>query len=251
MASTQTTYDITLNKDLFIDPEFKKTKNFDTYFPLKYSTIQHRFWLKIGSNARTLLTELLSIAYNKATTCITVDVSLLPKCRGFTVEMLLLELSDYGYLEAPKLKENTNLNQIKSNQSKTTATKKTGSSEPRQNPSDSAPNKTKQFISKYCDLFKSRYGSNPVINGKTSGIAKRLSESLGQEKSDFYLEAFFAMPDSLLTKNKHPLSQFEFKLNEITVFANSGKFTTYKQAQQHDQQVNVQSQIDRIKNGEL
>lgn len=128
---------------------------------------------------------------------------------------------------------------------------KNGSVEPGQNPTDFAPNKTKIFISNYCDLFKARYGSNPVINGKISGIAKRLAESLGEEKSKLYLEAFFAMPDAFLVKNRHPLAQFEFKLNEITVFANSGKFTTTRQAQQNDQSATTSNLLNDIRAGRV
>ncbi len=252
MASTKhNTYDITLNRDLFVDPDFKKFKKFDSFFPLKYSTIDHRLWEHLSSYGRLMLIQLLSIAYNEVSISFTVSTAMLHKYRGIAAEMLLLELSDLNYLQSSKLKEYLNQSHIKANLNKTTRSQKQAPAEASENLPDLSVKKTNQFISKYCELFKAKHGSNPVINGKTSGIAKRLSQSLGEEKANFYLEAFFAMPDALLFKNKHPLAQFEFKLNEITVFANSGKFTTYKQANQQDHTATVQSQIDRIKAGQL
>ena len=126
---------------------------------------------------------------------------------------------------------------------------KKGSIEPAANLPDLAPKKTNQFISKYCQLFKNRYGSNPVISQKIAGIAKRISTTLGEEKAVFYLEAFFAMPDANLVKNKHPLTQFEFKLNEITVFANSGKFTTQSEANNMDKKVVAVQTSNAFKEG--
>lgn len=244
MASEKNEYEIKLNKDLFIDPDFKKSKNFATYFPIKFSTINHRLWTQLSSNARSMLLELLSLAYAESSTCITVNADLLQRYRGVTVDMLFSELNDFKYLECPKL--NINLNEIKSksNLNKNTRDKKKGSVEPSENLPDLSANKTKLFIAKYCELFKTKYGTNPIINGKTSGIAKRLSESLSAEKAELFLQAFFALPDALLHKNRHPLNQFELKLNEITVFANTGKFTTQTQAYNQDKKIQaVQTNI--------
>lgn len=94
--------------------------------------------------------------------------------------------------------------------------------------------KTKSFIASYCDRFKFRYGSAPVIQGKDAGIAKRIAQSIGEEKMELYLDAFFSMPDAWLVKTKHPLGAFETKMNEIVVFANTGNFTTQRQANQSD-----------------
>jgi hypothetical protein len=107
--------------------------------------------------------------------------------------------------------------------------------------------KTSGFIAKYCELFKARYLSNPIVDGKSAGIAKRVSKAIGDEKSNRYLEAFFQMPDADLVKSKHPLSKFEFKLNEITVFAESGKFTPRAQASDVDREMadEMKKQKDR------
>lgn len=94
--------------------------------------------------------------------------------------------------------------------------------------------KSSAFVAAYCSRFKARWGINPLIQGKDAGIAKRLAKTISLERFEFLLDAFFEMPDSWLVKNKHPLGFFETKLNEVTVFADSGKFTTQTQARQAD-----------------
>lgn len=235
MASTYNSYDIVINKELLVDPTFEKVRKFTEFFPIKFETINSRKFERLTNSSQILLLTLVSISYRYLSLNITVNDSQLPKFRRLNVVELFSELNDFGYLECPNIKEyKEKIENKRKNITPQIPTAKKGSSEPSENLPDLSANKTKQFISKYCELFKIKYGSSPVINGKISGIAKRLSESLGEEKSKLYLEAFFAMPDSLLTKNRHPLAQLEFKLNEVTVFANSGAFVTSRQAQQQD-----------------
>lgn len=111
--------------------------------------------------------------------------------------------------------------------------------------------KANAFIAAYCEKFKSRWGSNPEITPKRSGIAGRISKNLGEDKALVYLDAYFAMPDAWVVKAKHPLELFETKLNEITVYAQSGTFTTARQATQADSAVTVSDQIQRIREGKL
>lgn len=110
-------------------------------------------------------------------------------------------------------------------------------------------NKANKFIAGYCNRFRDKYGTNPHIDGKSSGIAKRISEGLSLDKIELYLDAFFQMPDAKLIKEKHPMNQFEFKLNEIVVFANTGNFTTHRQAQQADDSVSNMILLQEIREG--
>ena len=109
----------------------------------------------------------------------------------------------------------------------------------------------KQFISRYCELWKSRHGSNPDITGKDSGIAKRLVASLSAARSEELLQAFFKIPDAFIIKAKHPLTLFELKLKEIGAFADSGNFVSQNQAVKADAYVETRSQLERIRSGEL
>lgn len=124
------------------------------------------------------------------------------------------------------------------------------SSDSLKNPTDSTK-KAKAFIAGYCERFKTRYGHNPEVLGKQAGIAKRISKTLSEEKVGLYLDAFFSIPDSWLVKSKHPLELFENKFNEIVVFANSGAFTTKREANQADASVALHTQLEQIRRGEI
>lgn len=113
------------------------------------------------------------------------------------------------------------------------------------------PKKANAFIVRYCENFKFRYGSNPVIKGKESGIAKRLAKDLSEEKISLYLDAYFQMPDAYVVKAKHPLSLLETKFNEVTVFAHSGNFMTNKQAQQADDSASNMLLLEKVRRGEV
>lgn len=111
--------------------------------------------------------------------------------------------------------------------------------------------KSNQFIAAYCERFKVRWGHNPEIFPKHAGIVKALAKTLTLEKFEFYMDAYFLMPDSWVVKAKHPLEFFQLKFNEIQVFAQSGKFMTLRQSQQADDAVAVGDQIQRIRDGKL
>ncbi len=71
------------------------------------------------------------------------------------------------------------------------------------------------------------------------------------ERFSHLLDAFFQMPDAWLVKVKHPVGAFESKMNEVTVFADSGEFTTQTQARQADGMASNQMLLAKIKRGEL
>jgi len=117
----------------------------------------------------------------------------------------------------------------------------------KQNSSNSQ--KASAFVAAYCIRFKTRWGDSPEIMGKDAGIAKRLAKTLGQDKFELYLDAFFSMPDAWLVKIKHPLAAFESKLNEIVVYANTGNFTTSRQVQQADDHASNMLLLQQVREG--
>lgn len=119
-------------------------------------------------------------------------------------------------------------------------------------PADAAkPKGANEFIAAYCERFKRRWGMNPPIQPKDAGIAGRLAKGLTPERRDLYLDAYFAMPDAALVKAKHPINLFELKLNEVSVFAESGEFTTARQARQADDSATNALLLERVRRGEL
>lgn len=151
-------------------------------------------------------------------------------------------------------KTEAKVSKLKQNKAKASTTEASFSSSSSFSSSDSSsslvpsePTKANAFVRAYCDRFKSRWGDNPEILGKDAGIAKRLAKDLGQERFEFLLDAYFSMPDAYVTKAKHPIALFETKLNEIVVFAESGQFTTIREARQVDDTVSISNQLERMR----
>jgi hypothetical protein len=117
------------------------------------------------------------------------------------------------------------------------------------NSSNSTP-KVSDFVAAYCDRFKIRWGDNPQILQKDAGIAKRLAKDLSLDRFTYLLDAYFQMPDAWLVKIKHPLATFETKLNEIVVFAESGKFTTNREVRQADDMATTYQLLKKIESGD-
>jgi hypothetical protein len=109
----------------------------------------------------------------------------------------------------------------------------------------------RDFIQAYCERFKARWGSNPPIQGKDAGIAKRVAKGWSPEKRDTYLDAYFSMPDAWVVKAKHPINLFETKLNEISVFAQSGEFHTQRQVRDADNSATNAMLLEKVKRGEI
>lgn len=111
--------------------------------------------------------------------------------------------------------------------------------------------KVSKFTAIYCDAFKDRYGVFPEIRGKDIGIVKHWAKDFSLEKFERIVAGYFSLPDALLVKRKHPTELLSAKLNEITVFIESGKFTTNKQAQQADEMASNMALLEKVRRGEI
>lgn len=94
---------------------------------------------------------------------------------------------------------------------------------------------TKEVISRYCENWKSKYGSNPDIGGKERGILKTLTKDLGRTRALTLVDAYFAMPDAWLTQRRHDLGTFRIKLTEVGHFADTGSFITRSKVREIDE----------------
>lgn len=92
----------------------------------------------------------------------------------------------------------------------------------------------KAFIAHYCECYKAKFNSNPVINGKSAGIAKRLVKDLGIGKAKTLIEKYLQMHDQWFITRHYDLTTFEANLNKIETFSETGKRITLQQARQED-----------------
>lgn len=106
---------------------------------------------------------------------------------------------------------------------------------------------TNGFIAAYCERFKARWGVNPPIHGKEQGIAKRLAKGKSLERQIEILDAYFSMPDAWVVKCKHTLTMLEMKINEVVVFAESGRFTTSREVRQADDMAANHMLMEKLK----
>lgn len=91
------------------------------------------------------------------------------------------------------------------------------------------------FIAAYCEAYKKRYDSNPVIVGKTSGIAKRILKDVPLKRAVALVQTYCAMSDSWFVTRSHNLSTFEDNLDKIARKMETGKSTSASQARKAEQ----------------
>lgn len=79
---------------------------------------------------------------------------------------------------------------------------------------------THTVIAAYCRAYQERYnGSNPVIDGKTRGVAKRLAKDHGVGTAVEWVEAYLKMPDVQFVARRHDLGTMSMNLNAVKLFA--------------------------------
>lgn len=100
-----TTYNITLDKSLFVDHTFEKVKRFTEFFPIKYETIIDGKFDRLNASSRLLLVRLISLCYKQMSPIVQVNDIDLPHFRKVNTQLMLLELSNSGYLQTPIKKE--------------------------------------------------------------------------------------------------------------------------------------------------
>ncbi|HHT9137755.1 MAG TPA: hypothetical protein ACFYEK_11010 [Candidatus Wunengus sp. YC60] len=79
--------------------------------------------------------------------------------------------------------------------------------------------KVSDFIKIYCEQFKKRYNDYPQITGKARGIAQRLVQDMGLEKTKKLVINYLKMNDKWFLEKAHSLDAFECNLNKIHLFS--------------------------------
>lgn len=74
----------------------------------------------------------------------------------------------------------------------------------------------------YCDAYKKKYGSHPVIDGKTAGLAKNLLKSLPLERVIDLVQAYLQMEDSFFKVRCHDFVTFTQNLNKVALALANG-----------------------------
>lgn len=104
-----------------------------------------------------------------------------------------------------------------------------------------------RLVSRYCELYAKHYGGDrPPLQGKDTGMLKRLGKDLGTEKALALLDAYFAMPDPWVHKTAHAVNVFASRLNEVQRFQSSGSVVTMTDVRDKDREVSVRMADQRF-----
>lgn len=93
-------------------------------------------------------------------------------------------------------------------------------------PQNNSPyNSTFLFIKTYCTVYKERYKTNPVIDGKTQGLVKNLLKATSLEHLSALIQVYLQMNDKWFVTKHHDFVTFTQNLNMIQVAMSNGKET--------------------------
>ena len=112
-------------------------------------------------------------------------------------------------------------------------------------------NKASALVAHYCDEFKFKYSVNPSISRADAGTLKKLFQDMGLEKAKDLIRAYFEMPEPYIVKSKHPIKLLSYKINEVLVYAETGKFTTTAQVRSVEKAQKTQSLFEEIAKGNV
>lgn len=90
------------------------------------------------------------------------------------------------------------------------------------------------LIATYCEAYKAKYTTNPVIDGRASGTAVRILKDVPLEKAQNLIKCYLEMNDQWFITRGHDLITFEQNLNKVEVFAQTGKRVSFEMAKRVD-----------------
>lgn len=94
---------------------------------------------------------------------------------------------------------------------------------PQPRPKNEEGLKVRELIAAYCEAFKSRYGENPVIDGKTQGLARQMARHVPLEKAKQLVQVYVQMQDSWFVTKHHDFATFAQNISKVAVAAARGE----------------------------
>jgi ribosomal protein S18 len=94
------------------------------------------------------------------------------------------------------------------------------------------PEGVRQFIAAYCDAFRDRYGTTPVVSGIAAGQAKNIVKTIGSARACELVGTYLKMNDSWFVQRTHDLSTFVTSMNKVVVKHQTGTSVSRQEANQ-------------------
>lgn len=79
-----------------------------------------------------------------------------------------------------------------------------------------------ELIACYCEAFKTRYGTNPHVDGKTAGLVRRLLGDVSVDRAKMLIQAYLQMEDPWFLKKCHDFGTFMMNLSPVVVALANG-----------------------------
>lgn len=93
------------------------------------------------------------------------------------------------------------------------------------------------LVAHYCDAWRARYNSNPLISPKVAGQLNRMGKDFGTPKAQALITAYLNMPDSWFVKKLHDVPTLVTNINAISHFVDTGKMVTKGHIKKLEEQV--------------
>lgn len=108
----------------------------------------------------------------------------------------------------------------------------------------SAPD-SKNLVSVYCDLWKSKNGRSPDIRPKEAGQITKLVKDVGFDRAQKIMEVYFSMPDPYFVKRGYDVSTMISNLSAIGQFEANKKIVTSGMIRE------LEKRVDKAQNTKL
>lgn len=97
---------------------------------------------------------------------------------------------------------------------------------------------SKEVIAHYCEEYKTRYGGNPTITGKTAGQVKSLLKTLSVCRVKDLISVYLQTEDPWFLKVRHRFSEFSSNLEQLGASLEKGSAI-----EAHDPFKNIEKEI--------
>lgn len=107
----------------------------------------------------------------------------------------------------------------------------------------------RDLVAHYCETYRSRYGTNPIIKPQDGKALKTLGENLGGEKAKQLITSYLSMNNAWFVTKAHDITTMLQNLNQIQNFVATGQVVTLADARNAEASDSLANQLKRLTGG--
>lgn len=108
---------------------------------------------------------------------------------------------------------------------------------------------TRSFIVAYCEAYKTRYKTNPLVPDDQLGIVRSIVKAAGNARAPDYAREYLSMTDGWFLTKRHDLATLKANLNAVKIRLETGQTISRKEASIADSQDFHKNQMRRLTGG--